>query len=270
MTISSYAKSACVVHIAESLSFNSNANCQKYRYQTCSHFSCSGKEKGERKSADCTQAFSNLPVLSVPPWVMGVSQSEIWATASSVYPSASSYKSVVQTQEKRKTGLCQHFQTKAGSDFQWGKHIFYGITADTISASRNGHRLTSPHQALGPGDNKTNEAHNVIRKHALDQHNYFPPFKRLKQSPRAPLCCWGKLWSLCGARVWHQSSSWEQNQDPFKCSNPKLKLLLPTGISHCPGSSPPWGLDCSLTALKPLKTHTHAQTSFVPKRLRFA
>lgn len=65
MTISSYTKSVCFVHIAGLLSFNSNANCQKHTYQTCSHFSCSGKEKRER-SADCVQAFSNLPVLSVP------------------------------------------------------------------------------------------------------------------------------------------------------------------------------------------------------------
>lgn len=220
MTISSYTKSGCVVHIAGSLSFNSNASCQMHRYQTCSHFSCSGKQKRERRSADCMQAFSNLPALSVPPWVMGVSQSEIWATALAVYPSTSSYKSMVQTQEKKKTGLCQHFQPKVGSDFQWGKRIFYGITVDTISTSRNWHRLTSLHQALGPADNKTTGAHNVIRKHALDQHNYFPCFKKLKQSPRALLCSWEKLWSLCGARVWHQCSSWEQKQDPFKCFHP--------------------------------------------------
>lgn len=66
MTISSYTKPVCFVHIAGFLSFKSNANCQKHRYQTCSHFSCNGKEKRERRSADCMQAFSNLPVLSVP------------------------------------------------------------------------------------------------------------------------------------------------------------------------------------------------------------
>lgn len=65
MAISSYTKSVCFVHIAGLLSFNSKANCQKRRYQSCSHFSCSGKEKRER-SANCVQAFSNLPVLSVP------------------------------------------------------------------------------------------------------------------------------------------------------------------------------------------------------------
>lgn len=65
MAISSYTKSVCFVHIVRLLSFNSNANCQKRRYQTCSHFPCSGKEKRER-SANCMQAFSNVPALSVP------------------------------------------------------------------------------------------------------------------------------------------------------------------------------------------------------------
>lgn len=46
MTISSYAKSACVVHIAESLSFNSNANCQSIDTKPAHISLAVGRRKG--------------------------------------------------------------------------------------------------------------------------------------------------------------------------------------------------------------------------------
>lgn len=170
MIISSYTKSVCFVHIAGLLSLNSNANCERHRYQTSSHFSCSVNEKRER-SADCMQAFSNLPVLSMS----SVSDGCFTIGNMSNCPSCVVLSHQLQKCEKEDSKHCANTFTP--------RHtlIFSGVSAssmvsqvDTISRSRNWHRRTSSHQALLAANHKTTGAHNMIRKPALDPHNHFP------------------------------------------------------------------------------------------------